>query len=73
MLVTTAGTPAGSSTPSAAAQNLALGAALHVTGDNSLSAFVTVESVKYETAGIGAAAQAPQNGLYAVVDVAFPR
>lgn len=63
------GTPAGGTTPSATAQNLAIGAALHVTDSSNASAFVTVESVKYSMEAIAAIGQGPKNGVYAIADV----
>lgn len=66
---TSSGTPAGSTTPSATAQNVALGAAVHVTDSSGGSAFVTVESVKFATAGSGPIAQPPKNGTFAIADV----
>jgi hypothetical protein len=66
---TTTSTPAGSSTPSTTAKNLAVGAGLKVTDGNGGSAFVTVESITYSNAGTGLLAQKSANGLYAVVNV----
>lgn len=68
---TTSGSPAGSSTPSSAAQNLAIGKALKVSDSSGASAFVTVESVTYATKGTGPIAQPPAHGMYAVVNVLF--
>lgn len=66
---TTTSSPAGSSTPSTAAKNLAVGAALKVTDISGGSAFVTVESITYSKAGNGVLAQLSANGVYAVVNV----
>lgn len=67
-----AGTPAGDTTPSATAQNLAIGKTLHVTSDalgNAISAFITVESVKFTLSPIADIGLGPKNGVFTVVDM----
>lgn len=65
----TADTTATSTSPAPAATTASVGQALTLTGDGGLQAAVTVVSVKSASAGTGALAQPPQNGVYVVADV----